>query len=129
MFKVGDKVFDFQNGWGEVTYVYDDDVMPYPVRVKFTASTENFASVATLSFQEYGKDFTQERPELEYVPFTIEDAELFRDRWVKQDDWTLRITAYDDEDVETERVSITYEEAFDRWTFEDGSKFGKLITK
>jgi hypothetical protein len=71
IFKVGDKVFDYQFGWGEVSRIKDDGSVyvefsnkyycVYGSSGKFTPSHIN----PTLSFTEYTlKGFSQERPEL-----------------------------------------------------------------
>lgn len=73
MYKVGDKVFDAQFGWGEVTYTIKDS---YPIGVNFVDYCEivNYKSdgkygeddlIPSLSFTEYdfiNGGFSQERP-------------------------------------------------------------------
>ena len=74
VFKVGDKVFHFQYGWGEVTKI--DEEGTFPILVFFTNNdgnevTASFTldgryfenSIQTLSFTEYTlQGFSQERP-------------------------------------------------------------------
>jgi hypothetical protein len=71
MFKVGDKVFHLQHGWGEVTII--DTEQAYPITVFFNNNemytftkegcVNSWDKTPTLSFTEYTlQGFTQERP-------------------------------------------------------------------
>lgn len=69
MFKVGDKVFDYQYGWGVVEEIWED--ITYPVDVNFERSVNTYTSDGrelednhpSLSFTEYTLEgFSQERP-------------------------------------------------------------------
>ena len=86
IFKVGDKVFDILNGWGEVT---DDDYAGnYPILVRFkdlTLSYTNdgkyniFDNIKTLSLTEYTLEgVSQERP----VTFEKDEAVAVSDNGV-----------------------------------------------
>jgi histidinol-phosphate/aromatic aminotransferase/cobyric acid decarboxylase-like protein len=73
IFKVGDKVFDYQFGWGEVVAISGTD---HPIRVIYDSIESGYfyskdgefrdkCINPTLSFTEYTlKGFSQERPEL-----------------------------------------------------------------
>ena len=78
MFKVGDKVFSCQFGWGEISDV--DDCTVYPLYVSFTEGLHRTFTKCgryfdldlqpTLSFTEYdlvNGGFSQERPKKEMV--------------------------------------------------------------
>jgi hypothetical protein len=71
IFKVGDKVFHLQHGWGEVTII--DTEESYPITVCFNNNemyrftkegrVNSWEKTPTLSFTEYTlQGFTQERP-------------------------------------------------------------------
>lgn len=74
IFKVGDRVFDYLKGWGEIVHLYSDNWEEvddnYTVCVvKFDSSKEllhftKYLATKILSFTEYGLDdrFSQERP-------------------------------------------------------------------
>jgi hypothetical protein len=73
IFKVGDKVFDYQFGWGEVLAISGTD---HPIRVIYDSIESGYfyskdgkfrdnSIFPTLSFTEYTlKGFSQDRPEL-----------------------------------------------------------------
>ena len=63
------------------------------------------------------------------VPFTIEDAELFRGKWVKriEDGYTTMIIAYDKCGVEVSDNGFSYKSLLESYTFEDGSPCGKHV--
>jgi hypothetical protein len=69
VFKVGDKVFDMNHGWGVVNMIYSEGL--YPIFVKFMVSIQCYTLDGrlyplypkTLSFTEYTlHGFSQERP-------------------------------------------------------------------
>ena len=73
VFKVGDKVYDYQFGWGEVIeYLEDKHEQYYPIVVRFSNTQEQYTKNGglyykniriTLSFTEYTlQGFSQERP-------------------------------------------------------------------
>ena len=73
IFKKGDRVFDIDYGWGEVTETHYLETTLYPILVKFQTSSVYYTrdgksntsdSHPILSFTEYGFDnrFSQERP-------------------------------------------------------------------
>jgi hypothetical protein len=94
VFKVGDKVYHLQYGWGEVTSIYAEQ--DYPIVVGFNsgkgrAFTKNgylnsFDKTPTLSFTEYTlQGFTQERSIL--LP---EVGELCLVKDYNDDTWLVR---------------------------------------
>lgn len=73
IFKVGDRVFDFVNGWGKIIYTYNIDVersksVDLICAIRFDNGHEEYYTKNTalklLSFTEYGIDerFSQKRP-------------------------------------------------------------------
>ena len=70
IFRVGDRVFDINFGWGEIQSINSDRA--YPITAVFNGSKTNYtyngelptSRIRTLSFKEYGFDnrFSQERP-------------------------------------------------------------------
>ncbi len=59
IFKVGDRVYHYTYGWGEVTSHEEDKI----ITVKFSDDTITFIDGKLLSFTEYTlQGFTQERP-------------------------------------------------------------------
>ena len=73
IFKVGDRVFDFVNGWGKIIYTYNIDVersksVDLICAIRFDNGHEEHYTKNTalklLSFTEYGIDerFSQKRP-------------------------------------------------------------------
>ena len=74
IFKVGDRVFDIDYGWGEVTETHYIETTLYPILVKFQTSSVYYTldgkwahgdSYLKLSFTEYdfvNGGFSQERP-------------------------------------------------------------------
>ena len=68
------------------------------------------------------------KPEPKYIPFTFEDRELFRDKWVrtKTHSKEFKITGMSRGTVGTEKTNLTYSEAFAYLEFLDGTPFGKL---
>lgn len=86
MFKVGDKVFDIQYGWGQVTGIFIS--LDYPVFVEFNGASQSYTSdgkfykksqQAVLSFTEYKLEgFSQERPKPK-LPFKVGDVVYLSD--------------------------------------------------
>lgn len=64
----------------------------------------------------------------EWVRFTFEDRELFRNKWVKFKKGTQEFiaTAIDITEISFGDYIATYEEAFEKFNFIDGTPFGKL---
>lgn len=59
IFKVGDRVYHYTYGWGEVTSHEEDKI----ITVKFSDNTITFVDGRLLSFTEYTlQGFSQERP-------------------------------------------------------------------
>lgn len=90
IFKVGDRVYDINSGWGKVISVRSD---LYPIRVDFASHSESYSKdgkycmtmKATLSFTEYALEgFSQEREH------EFKDGDLV---WVRDNDlqmWQVR---------------------------------------
>ena len=74
-------------------------------------------------------------PRKKYVPFDPskeEDRNLLKDRWIKTDGDEEKITGFerDDDGVWHIKISADYllsEDMLNLWTFEDGTKCGKLV--
>ena len=63
MFKVGDKVFHFSYGWGEILDLLSRDEW---VKIRFKDNTYSFIGYNYISFTEYTlQGFSQERPHIE----------------------------------------------------------------
>ena len=72
IFKVGDKVFDFTYGWGNIVEYSESIGAKYPIKVEFGNETEEYTKEgclfdcitnSTLSLTEYTlQGFSQERP-------------------------------------------------------------------
>ena len=80
----------------------------------------------------------KKQPKKKYVPFDLNDPEVrksLRGRWIKADSGEYQISGFrsiDGEDGEEWEVAVAFgvissKNLFDRWTFEDGSKCGKLV--
>lgn len=80
----------------------------------------------------------KKEPVKNYVPFDLNDPEVrksLRGRWIKADCGEYQISGFrsiDGEDGEEWEVAVAFgvissKNLFDRWTFEDGSKCGKLV--
>lgn len=69
-------------------------------------------------------------PKKHYVPFTMEDAHLFRDRWVKFLDagFIFKISIYDVDGIGDRDGFLRYSVCLDRLTFDDGTPFGKEVS-
>lgn len=62
-----------------------------------------------------------------YVPFTFEDREIFRGKWITNEkEGEFLITYIGLEHVGTDSNGYTYQELFENWTFIDGTPCGKL---
>lgn len=138
IFKEGDIVFHFRYGWGSVVENHGDSST-----VSFNRG-HVFSGNDLLSFKEYTLfegGFSQVRPDVvkntsnaeaktkrKYVPFTIEDAELFRDRWVESEFGSVhRIQRYGNLGVGiTNNTNFSFKRAFEKLKFDDGTPFGKL---
>lgn len=70
------------------------------------------------------------KPEAKLVPFEYEDAEMFRDEWVKDNTNAFRkIVGYDDESVYFGYDYIGYDVFLSDYKFEDGTPCGKYINE
>ena len=70
------------------------------------------------------------KPESKYIPFTFEDRDLFKDKWMQRHGRQnlVRICTITKNEVFWDRNnSCTYSELLARFEFEDGSPCGKLI--
>ncbi len=69
------------------------------------------------------------KPELKLVPFTFEDKQLLKDRWVTQKEFTAisKIIRVASNGVLVANDAITYSRLFHAYEFEDGSPCGKYI--
>lgn len=69
------------------------------------------------------------KPEKKLVPFTFEDRDLFKDKWIvfKNCRTINKISRVGPVKIGVNLISYTYEQAFENFTFEDGSVFGKYI--
>ena len=71
-------------------------------------------------------------PEKEYIPFTINDAKIFRGKWVKlksDDNSFFKIERYDEYGVYFNignSCYYSYEDSLKKLTFDNGIPFGKL---
>ena len=84
IFKVGDRVFDINYGWGVVEELHQDEERSYPLIVRFSGfealyytrdgKSNTSDSHPILSFTEYGFDnrFSQERPEEQIKMLNLE---------------------------------------------------------
>lgn len=69
------------------------------------------------------------KKEPEYVPFTFEDNKLFRNKWIRVKNCIplTIIKCFGPKGLLNDPDNwISYEEAFNRFEFEDGTPFGKL---
>jgi len=64
----------------------------------------------------------------DYVPYTVDDAEEFRDKWFKSNVCSTisKPTGYNNEDIIIARTWYPYQAFFDKFTHEDGTPAGKL---
>ena len=73
------------------------------------------------------------KPESKYVPFTYEDRELFRGKWIKNKqsgDELLIVVINSNNSVSgfTNQIStVPLKDGFMYWCFLDGTPFGKLV--
>lgn len=80
IFKLGDRVFDINFGWGKIKSI--KNTRPYPITAVFNGLDSNYSyngklcisRIVTLSFTEYGFDnrFSQERPEEQIKMLNLE---------------------------------------------------------
>lgn len=69
------------------------------------------------------------KPKFKSLPFTFEDGDLFKDKWViyNEDGTMCKIIGFDKNNVYFKNWCYTYEEMLRMFTFEDGSPCGKHI--
>jgi len=77
-------------------------------------------------------EYHKKLPEKKYVPFTWEDRDLLRGRWIKskEDDKELMIIGFSKEEVfliHTDQGDIYHKGVLDFYTFLDGTPCGKLV--
>ena len=74
---------------------------------------------------DFSKEVYRIKPRLMYVPFTWEDRDLFRGKWVRSKDGEREFMV----DLISKKYAFevtTYEEAFEHYEFIDKTPFGKL---
>ena|SRR5699024_136795 len=65
------------------------------------------------------------KPDPEYIPFTFEDRDELRGKWVRRKDSTGEVSIYN---LSKTRVNgYTWEQALKEIEFLDGTPFGKLV--
>ena len=91
IFRVGDRVFDIDYGWGEVTETHYIETTLYPILVKFQTSSVYYTldgkwahgdSYLKLSFTEYdfvNGGFSQERP-IDYTEYIGKWGKFWNDK-------------------------------------------------
>lgn len=68
------------------------------------------------------------KPQPVYVPFTFEDNNQFRNKWLKHNDGSLHlITSISKSYLQVDGDAYPYQEALEYFRFEDDSIFGKLV--
>ena len=74
------------------------------------------------------------KPEPKYIPFTFEDRNMFKDRWIysKEYENLTKIIHIEDDSVRSVTIGtgddFSYSELLNLYTFEDGTPCGKLVT-
>ena len=68
------------------------------------------------------------KPEKVFVPFTYEDRDIFKDRWIKLANGNIvRILEVNDQGIKLIGHNFSYAYLFENCTFDDGSKCGKEV--
>jgi len=132
-FKEGQTVYHQIYGKGVVTNANFENES-YPIMVKFMTSTVSF----TEDGRQYGGhpiSLSQNPipkivniPLDEHIPFTFEDKELLKGKWIKHktDSSHILINYISDTTVGIDGSYYTYEELFRDFEFIDGKPCGKL---
>jgi|GEM_PF-5113177 len=96
-------------------------------RVQYRDNTGVWYDCHNLNFEASPKNYRL-KPERKLVPFTIDDASSFRDRWItnKQDDY-YQITSYDKHGILTDLAFINYKQLMEDYQFDDGLPCGKYV--
>ena len=74
------------------------------------------------------------KPEPKYIPFTFEDRDMFKDRWIYSKEYgnLTKIIHIEDDSVRSVTIGtgddFSYSELLNLYTFEDGTPCGKLVT-
>lgn len=74
------------------------------------------------------------KPEPKYIPFTFEDRNMFKDRWIYSKEYgnLTKIIHIEDDSVRSVTIGtgddFSYSELLNLYTFEDGTPCGKLVT-
>ena len=74
------------------------------------------------------------KPEPKYIPFTFEDRNVFKDRWIYSKEYgnLTKIIHIEDDSVRSVTIGtgddFSYSELLNLYTFEDGTPCGKLVT-
>ena len=102
---------NFYAGWVDVENLNGEDLKQATSEIKG-------------KYQEY-----RVKPELKLVPFTFEDKDLFKDKWVvnKSTNGFHRITTILKETIVIARTPMSYTELLEKYRFEDGSACGKYV--
>lgn len=82
-----------------------------------------------LIYEDLSKYEYRIKPEKKLVPFTFEDGNLFRDKWVrcKRSLPLYRIISYNRYCITIENTILDYEHLMQAYIFEDGSPCGKFV--
>ena len=108
IFKVGDKVFDYNFGWGKVISIDDDSFLNYPINVDFEnfnfrigytldGKSNSIFLNPNLSFTEYdlvNGGFSQVRP----LP-DIKEGDLVYVKFYRDSEWIMRYFSHFKEDI------------------------------
>lgn len=133
-FKLDQIVYHFIHGKGVVVDISNCE--EYPIIVEFSNNNR-------VSFTNEGRQYQHQKvtlsqnpiPEIvniplegEYVPFTFEDKELLKGKWIKhkRDSSHILINYISDTTVGIDGSYYTYEELFRDFEFVDGKPCGKL---
>jgi len=132
-FKLGQTVYHYEYGQGVITKI--SNCAYYPITVKFKNYTLTFTvdgrrifdGTTTLSQTQIAKVVNV--PLDEYVPFTFEDKELLKGKWIKhkRDSSHILINYISDTTVGIDGSYYTYEELFRDFEFIDGKPCGHEI--
>lgn len=63
IFKVGDKVYDYQYGWGKIFDI--DKRLNYPIKV-------GFGNLSPISYTKDGSEWTCKKPTLSFTEYTLQ---------------------------------------------------------
>ena len=130
-FKLDQTVYHYEYGQGVVTKISNCEY--YPVTVKFSSCTLTFTADGRQIIDETITLSQNPIPEMvniplegEYVPFTFEDKESLKGKWIKhkRDSSHILINYISDTTVGIDGSYYTYEELFRDFEFIDGKPCG-----